>query len=87
MGLALVLAAALQDGNSTVVEDVAVRNRLFTVSDRFELGLNFGASMLTQLTEHYTVNAALSWNLAETFALEILAGGSYSRHTGRQQGL
>lgn len=71
--------AAEEEG--ALVEKVAVKNRLFTTGKRFELGINFGFALISQLTEHYTANLDLSFNLVDTFAIELLAGGSYSRHT------
>jgi outer membrane beta-barrel protein len=74
-------AAAAEEEDGALVEKVAVRNRLFTTRGRFELGLNLGFAVLTQLTEHYTANLNVSYNFVETFAVELLAGGSYTRHT------
>ena len=71
--------AAEEEG--ALVEKVAVRNRLFTTAGRFEIGANFGFSILTTLTEHYTFNAAIAYNFVETFAVELLGGASYTRHT------
>ncbi|MBK7858778.1 MAG: outer membrane beta-barrel domain-containing protein [Archangiaceae bacterium] len=80
--LALVAAPAFaEEEQGALVEKVAVRNRLFTTERRFELGLNLGFMVLTQLTEHYTANLDLAFNIVNTFAIELLAGGSYSRHT------
>ncbi len=74
-------AAAAEEEQGALVEKVAVKNRLFNTRGRFELGLNLGFSVLNQLTEHYTGNFNLSFNFVETFAVELLAGGSYTRHT------
>lgn len=81
--LALLVAfpafAAEEEG--ALVEKVAVRNKLFTTAGRFELGINLGFTALTQMTEHYTANLNVGYNIVETFGVELLAGGSYSRQT------
>jgi len=74
-------AFAAEEEQGALVEKVAVKNRLFNTRGRFELGLNLGFSVLNQLTEHYTGNLNISFNFVETFAIELLAGGSYTRHT------
>jgi outer membrane beta-barrel protein len=79
--LTAAVPAFAEDEQGALVEKVAVRNRLFTTGGRFELGLNAGFSLLTQLTEHYTFNLDLAFNIVDTFAIELLAGGSYTRHT------
>ena len=79
LALSALPAAAADD--EALVEKVAVRNKLFTTAGRFELGVNFGFAVLTQLTEHYTGNITVGYNIVETFGVELLAGGSYSRHT------
>src|SRR6185436_6098702 len=73
--------AAFAQEEEALVEKVAVKNRLFDTDGRFELGLNVGFTLLTQLTEHYTFNLAISYDIVRTFALELLGGYSYSRHT------
>lgn len=65
-----------------LVERVAVRNRLYSVDDRFEIGASVGFTLMSRLTEHYNFNATVGWNIAETFALEIKGGFAYSQHTG-----
>lgn len=64
-----------------LVERVAVRNRLYSVDDRFEIGASIGFTLMSRLTEHYNFNATVGWNIAETFALEIKGGFAYSQHT------
>ncbi len=81
LALSALPAAAAEAEEGALVEKVAVRNKLFTTAGRFEIGANFGFAVLTQLTEHYTGNLNVSYNFVETFAVELLAGGSYSRHT------
>jgi outer membrane beta-barrel protein len=66
---------------SELVEKVAVRNRLFTVDKRFELGANVGLTFLTRLTDHYTLNAAAAFNVLEWLAVEARVGYAISLHT------
>jgi outer membrane beta-barrel protein len=75
------LPAAADAADDALVEKVVIRNQLFTVSHRFELGLNFGAAMLSRLTDHYTFNLSFGYNISESFAVELLAGASYTQHT------
>src|SRR5262245_58359214 len=82
--LAALLVAApsfAEEEQGALVEKVAVRNRLCTADGRFELGFNVGFTLLTRLTEHYTFNLNLAFNIVNTFAIELLGGYSYSRHT------
>jgi outer membrane beta-barrel protein len=81
LALTAAVPAIADEEQGALVEKVAVRNRLFTTAGRFELGVNLGFALLTQLTEHYTGNLDLSFNIVDTFAVELLAGASYSRHT------
>ncbi len=67
--------------DSSLVEKVAVRNRLFTVDKRFELGVNVGLTFLSRLTEHYTFNLSGAYNVTDWFAVEARLGYAYSRHT------
>ena len=53
-------AFAASEEQGALVEKVAVRNRLFLTGGRFELGVNFGFGLISQLTEHYTGNLQLS---------------------------
>lgn len=82
--LALVAMPALAEDEpeGELVEKVAVRNRLFEVDDRFEVGGSIGLALLTRLTDHYNFNVTGAWNVAETFAIELRAGYAYSKHTG-----
>jgi outer membrane beta-barrel protein len=78
--LALAEAAAAQTQDE-LVEKVAVRNRLFTVEKRFELGANFGVSLLPKLTAHYTINASGAYNVTEWLGIELRAGYAISNQT------
>lgn len=76
--LLLTAGAALADENEELVEKVAVRNRLFSVEGRFELGANVGFSFLPRLTDHYNLNISAAYNLKEWFALEARGGYAIS---------
>lgn len=73
-------AAYAESEGEELVENVAVRNRLFSVKNRFELGAHFGLSILSQLTEHYNLNLTVAYNLADWMALELRGGYAISRH-------
>jgi outer membrane beta-barrel protein len=75
------MTASAADADTALVEKAVVRNRLFTTSGRFELGLNLGFSLLSRLTDHYLFDATVAFNISEVFAIEILAGWAYSTHT------
>lgn len=83
--LSLVLAAGVASAQSgegdELVEKVAVRNRLYLVERRFEIGANVGFSLLPRLTDHYNFNASAAYNVAEWFAVEVRVGYAYSRQT------
>ncbi len=64
-----------------LVEKVAVRNRLFTVANRWEVGGNVGFTLLPQLTDHFNFNASVAYNLVEWLAVEARVGYAYSRQT------
>jgi outer membrane beta-barrel protein len=82
MCLALLTAgAAYAQENDELVEKVAVRNRLFSVEGRFELGGNVGLSILPRLTDHYNLNLSVAYNLKDWFAIEVRGGYAISRHT------
>lgn len=83
--LALALAAptaarAAEEGD--LVEKVVVRNRLYSVAGRWELGLHGGFTLLPRLTEHYNLNLSLAVNVVDALAIELRAGYAFSRHTG-----
>ena len=81
LAIALVVAvgAAPDEG---LVEDTAVKNRLFSVAQRWEAGLTAGVPLNARLTEHYVFDAHAAYNVAETFAVEGMGGYAYSQWTG-----
>lgn len=74
-------AAFAEEEGDELVEKVAVRNRLFSVEGRFEVGANVGFSLLSRLTEHYNFNASVAWNVKDWLALEVRGGYAFSRLT------
>jgi len=76
---ATVFAAEEQGGE--LVEKVAVRNKLFSVAGRWELGGNVGLSVLSRLTDHYNLNVSVARNFAEWLGVELRGGYAISRHT------
>lgn len=74
-------AAFAEDETDELVEKVAVRNRLFSVEGRWELGANVGFSILPRLTEHYNLNLSVAYNLKDWFGLELRGGYALSGHT------
>ncbi|MCA2980184.1 MAG: outer membrane beta-barrel domain-containing protein [Myxococcaceae bacterium] len=84
--LSLVLAAGAASAQAgrdddEVVEKVAVRNRLYLVEKRFEVGGHVGLSLLPRLTEHYNFNLSVGYNLVEWFAFEARLGYAYAQQT------
>lgn len=69
------------EGEGALVEKVAVRNRLFSVNGRWELGGNVGFSLLSRLTDHYNLNVSGAYNVAEWLGIELRGGYAISRHT------
>ena len=84
MGCLVMLAASTafaEDAADELVEKVAVRNRLFLVEGRWEVGANVGFSLLPRLTDHVNLNASVAYNAKDWFALEVRLGYAISRHT------
>jgi outer membrane beta-barrel protein len=86
-GALLLLAASLWAGSALaqeqqLIENTVVRNRLHTPGGRFEVSPSFGATLLTHLTSHYSLNVAVAYNFVSSLALEGRVGWAYSRQTG-----
>ncbi|MFZ5442671.1 MAG: outer membrane beta-barrel domain-containing protein [Myxococcota bacterium] len=77
----LTASAAFAEDEGELVEKVAVRNRIFSVEGRWEVGGNVGFSLLPRLTDHYNLNLSGAYNIKDWFALELRAGYAISRHT------
>ena len=82
LALSAPVAWAQEASGEELVEKVVVRNRLFNVAGRFELGANFGFSMLSKLTDHYNLNISAGYNFMDALALELRVGYAISSHTG-----
>ena len=72
---------AQQASGEELVEKVVVRNRLFNVQGRFELGANLGFSMLSRLTDHTNLNLSGGYNFLDSLAVELRVGYAISGHT------
>ena len=83
--VALAAFPAAADEASDLVEQDAVRNRLFHVDGRWEVGADVGLTLVSRLTEHYNFTASVAYNLMESFAVELRGGYALSRHTGLAQ--
>lgn len=81
VALAASTAFAEENEGEALVEKVAVRNRLFSVNGRWEIGGNVGFSLLSRLTDHYNLNISAAYNVAEWLGLEFRGGYAISRHT------
>jgi outer membrane beta-barrel protein len=64
------------------LEKVVVRNRLFDMSGRFELGATVGFQLITELTQHTNITLNAAYNVTDTFAIEARVGYAISGHTG-----
>ncbi len=73
--------AFAEDEGDELVEKVAVRNRLFSVEGKWEVGGNVGFSLLSRLTDHYNLNVSVAYNVKDWFGLELRGGYALSRHT------
>ena len=65
-----------------LIEKVVVRNRLYSMSGKFEVGGDVGFTLLSRLTDHINFNAHAAYNLSDNWGFELRAGYAYSRHTG-----
>lgn len=73
--------AAFAQETDELVEKVAVRNRLFSVAGRWEIGGNVGFSILSRLTDHYNLNVSVAVNPVDWFGVELRGGYAISKHT------
>jgi outer membrane beta-barrel protein len=87
LALALTLAVAAAPEEDSVVEDTAVKNKLFQVERRWEAGLIVGFPTMSRLTEHYVFDAHVAYNVLESLAVEAIGGWAYSRHTSIANGI
>lgn len=82
LALSATPALAQEAGGEELVEKVVVRNRLFNVKGRFEVGLNAGFSMISRLTDTYNFTISPAYNFLDSLALELRVGYAYSAHSG-----
>ncbi|MBI3183836.1 MAG: outer membrane beta-barrel domain-containing protein [Myxococcales bacterium] len=66
--------AAAAENQEELIEKVVVRNRLYTLKGRLELGLNVGFMPMSRLTDHVNFNGHFAYNLSDTLALEVRGG-------------
>lgn len=64
-----------------LIENVVVRNRLYTVGGRHELGFNYGLTMMPRLTNHNQFNLNYAYNFGENLALEFRGGYALTNQT------
>lgn len=81
LAVVLVSAVVLAEEPQSLVEQSAVRLRLFSVKGRFELGAHTGISLMPRLTEHTVLGLSGAYNVKELFAVELRAGGAISSNT------
>lgn len=86
VAVALSAPAAL---GQELIENVVVRNRLYSVGGRSEVGVGLGLTVLSRLTEHNNLTLSYAYNASETLGFELRAGwalGTFSdpmnHHTG-----
>ncbi|MBL9039551.1 MAG: outer membrane beta-barrel domain-containing protein [Archangium sp.] len=80
-GLTLSQPAWADDESDALIEKVVVRNRLFNVRERWEVGGNFGLSLLSRLTDHYNLNVSGAYNVSDWLGVELRGGYAISMHT------
>lgn len=80
-------AFAEESESGELVEKVAVKNRLYSVEGRWEVGANVGFTLVPRLTDHTNFNASVAYNVMETLAIELRGGYALSRHTGLAEDL
>lgn len=82
LALALGALPAPAAEEADLVEKVAVRNRLYPVAGRWELGVYGGFTLLPKMTEHYNLNLGVAINVIDWLAIELRGGYAFTRHTG-----
>lgn len=81
------VAPAAARADDEVIENVVVRNRLFSLAHRPEVSPSLGISIGDRLTNHYMLNVAGAFNLTETLAVDVRASYALSRQTGYARGV
>jgi outer membrane beta-barrel protein len=67
-----------EGGDAALVEKVAVRNRIFNVAGRWELGGNVGFTLLSRLTDTYNLNVSGAYNITDWLGVELRGGYAIS---------
>src|ERR1700712_4790550 len=80
--LAVVLLGASPAGAQEVLEQVVVKNPLYSVRGKLELSLDAGMTVVNRLTYHYNFNLGVAYNITDRWALEVRGGYALSGHTG-----
>lgn len=81
LAVLLTASGAFAAEGGELVEKVAVRNRLYTVAGRWEIGGNVGIAVLSRLTDHYNLNLSGAYNFTDWLGIELRAGYAISMHT------
>lgn len=81
LAVLLTASGAFAAEGGELVEKVAVRNRLYTVAGRWEIGGNVGIAILSRLTDHYNLNLSGAYNFTDWLGIELRAGYAISAHT------
>lgn len=81
--VSLLVALAIPAGAlAAEPEKVVVRNRLYGSDGKFEASVGAGFTLVDYLTSHTNLQAGLTYNLTEQFALELGGGYALSSRTG-----
>ena len=80
--LAASASTAFAADEQDVLERVVVRNRLYGVSGKWEVGPSVGFTVVNRLTDHINFNLDAAYNLSDQWALELRGGYALSNHTG-----
>lgn len=82
LSLFLSLAYSSVASAEDLIERVVVRNRLYDMSGKVEVGVNLGMQLVTQLTDHKIIGLGVAYNVADTLGFELRGGYAFSGHTG-----
>jgi len=64
-----------------VLENVAVRNRLYSMQSKFELAPSVGFGLAPHLINHVNLTVAGAYNFTDAWAVEVRASYAFSGHT------
>jgi outer membrane beta-barrel protein len=82
LSLLALLATPASASADELIEKVVVRNRLYSMDNKVELGLGVGLTLLGRLTDHINLTGIVGYNFGDSFGLELRGGYAFSRHTG-----